>query len=62
MDDNIESCRPKSLIPDLHIYLAHSRVMSSLCMLYKILHNPRHPLTNELSCFFQPACINGHAL
>ena len=31
-------------------------------MLYKILHNPRHPLNSELPGFFQPARITRYAL
>ena len=60
LDKNVRSC--KFLIPDLEIDLAHRRVVSSLCMLYKILHNPRHPLNSELPGFFQPARITRYAL
>ena len=60
LDKNVRSC--KFLIPDLKVDLGHRRVVSSLCMLYKIFHNPRHPLNSELPNFFQPARITRYAL
>ena len=50
------------MIPDFEIDLGHRRVVSSLCMLYKIYHNPRHPLNSELPDFFQPVRVTRYAL
>ena len=60
LDRNVRSCQ--FMIPDLEIDLGHRRVVSSLCMLYKIYHNPRHPLNSELPGSFQPARITRYAL
>ena len=60
LDRNVRSCQ--FMIPDLEIDLGHRRVVSSLCMLYKIYHNPRHPLNSELSDFFQQAHITRYDL
>ena len=42
------------LIPNLTISLQHHRFISSLCMLYKIFHNPSHPLHSEVPNLFHP--------
>ena len=60
LDKNVRSC--KFLIPDLDVDLAHRRVVSSLCMLYKVMHNTRHPLNSELPNFFQPVRVTRLAL
>ena len=41
LDKNVRDC--KFLIPNLAISLQHHHFISSLCMLYKIFHNPSHP-------------------
>ena len=65
LDRNLNAC--KVLIPDLIIDLWHRRSISSLCMLYKIFHNPEHPLHSELPNLFQPVRMtrnvaNSHSL
>ena len=40
LDKNVRAC--KFLIPDLKVDLGHRRVVSSLCVLYKIYQNLRH--------------------
>ena len=60
LDKNVRAC--KFLIPDLEVDLWHRRSVSSLCMLYKIFHNRRHPLYSELPNPFQPARITRNAL
>ena len=60
LDRNVRAC--KFLIPDLEVDLWHRRSVSSLCMLHKIFHNPRHPLNSELPNPFQPARITRNAL
>ena len=52
LDKNLWAC--KFLIPNLTISLQHRRFISSLCMLYKIFHNPTHPLYSELLNLFHP--------
>ena len=52
LDKNLRAC--KFLIPNLTISLQHLRFISSLCMLYKIFHNPSHPLHSELPNLFRP--------
>ena len=52
LDRNLNACR--FLIPDLDVDLWHRRSISSLCMLYKIFHNPKHPLYSELPSLFRP--------
>ena len=52
----------KFLIPDIEVDLWHRRSVSSLCMLFKIFHNPRHPLNSELPNSFQPVQITRNAL
>ena len=42
LDKNLNAI--KFLIPGLNVDLWHRRSVSSLCMLYKIYHNPKHPL------------------
>ena len=46
LDRNLRAS--KFLIPNLTISLQHRRFISSLGMLYKIFHNPSHPLHSEL--------------
>ena len=41
LDRNLQAC--KFLIPNFTISLQHRRFISSLCMLYRIFHNPSHP-------------------
>ena len=60
LDKNVTSCQ--FMIPDLEIDLGHRRFVSSLCMLYKVYHNPRHPLSSELIGSFQPARFTRYAL
>ena len=60
LDRNVRSC--KFLVPDLEVDLGHRRVVSSLCMLHKILHNESHPLHSELPDSFQPARFTRYAL
>ena len=52
LDRNLRAC--KFLIPNLTISLQNYRFISSLCMLYKIFHNPSHPLHSELPDLFHP--------
>ena len=52
LDKNLRAC--KFLIPNLTISLQHRRFINSLCMLYKIFHNPSHPLDSELLNLFHP--------
>ena len=44
----------KFLIPDLQTNLGHRRSISSLCMLYKIFHNPEHPMHSDLPNLYHP--------
>ena len=60
LDKNVRSCQ--FMIPELEVDLGHRRIVSSMCMLYKIFHNPRHPLNSELPDFFQPARNTRYAL
>lgn len=60
LDKNMRAC--KFLIPDLKVDLDHRRSISSLCMLYKIYHNPSHPLNSELPNLFQPARTTRYAV
>ena len=50
LDRNVRAC--KFLIPDLDIDLWHCHSVSSFCMLYKIFHNPDHPLNSKLPISF----------
>ena len=52
LDRNLQAC--KFLIPNLTISLQHCHFISSLCTLYKIFHNPSHPLHSELPDLFSP--------
>ena len=63
LDRNLNGC--KFLIPGLDTNLWHRRSVSCLCMLFKIYHNPEHPLHPELPALFQPlrftrAAANSH--
>ena len=60
LDRNLRCC--KFLIPELNISLSHRRSVSSLCMLYKIFHNPSHPLHSDLPELFRPARFTRRAL
>ena len=65
LNRNLNAC--KFLIPDLNVDLCHRRSISSLCMLYKIFHNPERPLHSELPNLFQPVRMtrnvaNSHSL
>ena len=65
LDRTLNSC--KFLIPGLDIDLWHRRSISSLCMLFKIFHNPLHPLHSSLPNLFQPVRMtrnvaNSHSL
>ena len=60
LDRNVRACQ--FLIPDLELDLWHRRSVSSLCMLYKIFHNPYHPLNNELPDLFQPMRVTRNVL
>ena len=52
----------KFLIPNLTISLQHCCFISSLCMLYKIFHNPSHPLHSELPNLFHPRRVTRGSL
>ena len=52
----------KFLTPDLKVDLWHRRSISCLCMLFKIYHNPRHPLHSELPNLFQPVRVTRNAV
>ena len=60
LDRNLRAC--KFLIPNLTISLQHRRFISSLCMLYKIFHNPSHPLHSELPNLFHPRRVTRGSL
>ena len=45
------------LIPGLCVELWHRHSISSLCMLFKICHNPKHLLYSDLPGLFHPAQI-----
>ena len=60
LDRNLRAC--KFLIPNLTISLQHRRFISSLCMLYKIFHNPSHPLHSELSNLLRPMRVTRGSL
>ena len=59
LDKNLNAI--KFLIPGLNVDLWHRRSVSSLCMLYKIYHNPNHPLFSDLPDFYRSARITGGA-
>ena len=50
LDKKLRAC--KFLIPNLRISLQHRRFISSLCMLYKVFHNPSHRLNSILPNLF----------
>ena len=52
LNKNLQAC--KFLISNLTINTQHCCFISSLCMLYKIFHNPSHPLHSELPKLFHP--------
>ena len=52
----------KFSIPNLMTNLWHRRSISCLCMLFKIYHNPRHPLHLELPDLFQPVRVTRNAV
>ena len=60
LDKTVRAC--KFLVPDLDVDLWHRRSVSSLCMLYKIFHNPKHPLNSELPNLFEPTRVTRNAL
>ena len=60
LDKNVRAC--KFLIPDLEVDLWHRRSVSSLCLLYKVFHNPKHPLNTELPNLFQAARVTRNTL
>ena len=60
LDRNLQAC--KSLIPNLTISLQHRHFISSLSMLYKIFHNPSHPLHSELRNSFHPRRVTRGSL
>ena len=60
LDKNLRAC--KFLIPNLTISLQYRRFISSLCMLYKIFHNPSHPLHSELPNLFHPRRVTRGSL
>ena len=59
-DRNLNTC--KFLIPDLNTDLWHRRSISCLCMLFKIYHNPAHPLHSELLSLFHPVLETRNAV
>ena len=52
LNKNLRAC--KFLIPNLTFSLQHHHFISSLCIFYKIFHNPSHPLHFELPNLFHP--------
>ena len=60
LDKNLRAS--KFVIPILTISLQHRRFISSLCMLYKIFHNPSHPLHSELPNLFHPRRVTRGSL
>ena len=60
LDKNLRAC--KFLIPNLTISLQNRRFISSLCMLYKIFHNPSHLLHSELPNLFRPRRVTRGSL
>ena len=60
LDKNLRAC--KFLISNLTISLQHRCFISSLCMLYKIFHNPSHPLHSELPNLFHPRRVTRGSL
>ena len=60
LDRNLRAI--KFLIPDLNVDLWHRRAISSLCILYKIIHNADHPLHQDLPNFYAPQRVTRIAL
>ena len=60
IDKNLRAC--KLLVPNRAISLQHCCFVSSLCMLYKIFHNPSHPLHSELPNLFHPRRVTRGSL
>ena len=60
LDKNLRAC--EFLFPNLTISLQHRCFISSLCMLYKIFHNPSHPLHSELPNLFRPRRVTRGSL
>ena len=60
LDRNLQAC--KFLIPNLTISLQHHCFISLQCMLYKIFHNPSHPLYSELPNLFRPMRVTRGSL
>ena len=60
LDRNLRAI--KFLIPNLGTDLWHRRSISSLCMLFKIYHNPKHPLHSDLPDLYRPARITRNAM
>ena len=60
LDGNFNAIR--FLIPDFSVALWYRCSKSSLCMLFRIYHNPKHPLYLDLLGLFCPAWITGDAL
>ena len=60
LDKKLRVC--KFLVPNLTISLQHRRFMSSLFMLYKIFHNPSHPLHSELPNLLRPRRVTRGSL
>ena len=60
LDRNLNAC--KFLIPDLNTDLWHRRSISCLCMLFKIYHNPAHPLHSELPSLYLPVRVTRNAV
>ena len=60
LDKNLRAC--KFFISNLTVSLQHCHFISSLCMLYKIFHNPSHPLHSELPKLFCPRRVTRGSL
>ena len=60
LDRNLNAIR--FLIPGRSVDLCHRCFASSLCMLFKICCNPKHPLYSDLHGLFRPAWITIGAL
>ena len=50
------------LISDLNTDLQYHRSISCLHMLFKIYHDPAHPLHSELPSLFHPVCVTINAV
>ena len=60
LDKNLQAC--KFLIQNLAISLQYLYFIRSLCMLYKIFHNPSHPLHSELLNLLHPRRVTRGSL